>query len=77
MNTSLVIDQLSISEQRELLRALLDRLYPENLDHPGASFPDWVMNSLEDQDQLYREGLETGDDVDTVDTRIRQKMIRS
>lgn len=75
MNASLVIDQLSISEQRELLRALLDRLYPETSEHPETSFPDWVMRSLESQDQRYREGLETGDDVDTVDTRIRQKMI--
>jgi hypothetical protein len=77
MNASLVIDQLSLREQHELLRVLVDRLYPEPSENNDADFPDWVMNSLEKQEHRYRAGLETGDDIETVDARIRQKMIKT
>ncbi len=77
MNASLVIDQLSLREQHELLRVLVDRLYPEPSEDNDAAFPAWIMSSLEKQDQRYRAGLETGDEIETVDARIRQKMIKS
>lgn len=76
MNASLVIDQLSLKEQHELLRVLVDRLYPASQEDDNAAFPAWIMSSLEKQEQRYRAGLETGDDIETVNARIRQKMIK-
>ncbi len=77
MNASLVIDQLSVSEQHELLRALVDRLYPEDKESKEEAFPEWLMESLEAQNQRYRAGLETGDPVDLVDARLRAKLVKS
>jgi hypothetical protein len=76
MNASLVIDQLSLNEQHELLRVLVDRLYPVGQEDENAAFPAWIMSSLEKQEQRYRAGLETADDIETVDARIRQRMIK-
>lgn len=76
MNASLVIDQLSLNEQHELLRVLVDRLYPVGQEDENAAFPAWIMSSLERQEQRYRAGLETTDDIETVDARIRQRMIK-
>ena len=76
MNASQLVDQLSVSEQRALLMTLVDRLYPETIDPQEEAFPDWLMDSLEEQNQRYRAGLETGEDVNLVDTRLRTNLAK-
>ncbi len=77
MNASLMLDQLSVSEQRELLQALVDRLYPETPGKQENAFPDWLLESLEAQNQRYQAGLEKGDPVELVDARLRAKLMNS
>lgn len=72
MNASLMIRSFTPEEQKELLHALVDRLFPEPAE--ADAFPEWLMKDLEEQNDRYHAGLETGDEIDAVEARLKTKL---
>ncbi|MEN3941741.1 hypothetical protein WJU23_10645 [Prosthecobacter sp. SYSU 5D2] len=74
MNATLMINSFTPEEQKELLHALVDRLFPEaESNEEEDAFPEWLLKDLKEQNQRYHAGLETGDDLDVVEARLKAK----
>lgn len=72
MNASLMINSFSPEEQKQLLQALVDKLFPVQ-ESEGEAFPDWLLSNLKEQNRRYHAGLESGDGLDAVEARLRAK----
>lgn len=76
MNATLMVDSFTRDEQKQLLQALVDRLFPESTPDESEAFPGWIVKELEDQDERIQAGLESGEGVDVVEARLRARFHR-
>lgn len=72
MNATLMINSFSPEEQKQLLQALVDKLFPA-AESEAEAFPEWLLKDLQEQKQRYQTGLEPGDELDVVEARLKAK----
>jgi len=76
MNATLMVDSFTPEEQRQLLQALVDRLFPEPAPAETDAFPEWIMKELEEQELRIQAGLEKGEDWQVVKERLSREFLR-